>query len=142
MTMKTYCRKALIIALVSLWIFSSFNLSAAEAPAEKEQPAQATEPTSGEDLGYGIGSVLASMFYSPFKLTYAGLGLLTGGLGYILSAGNTDVANNIITPAVRGNYIVTPHHLKGEEALIFVGPAPSPEPAQPQQTSSAAPAQN
>lgn len=124
---KTYCRKALIIALVSLWIFSSFNLSAAEAPAEKEPPLQSTEPSSGEDLGYGVGSVLASVFYSPFKLTYAGLGLVTGGLGFVLSAGNTDVANNIINPAVRGNYVVTPRHLKGEEPLIFVGAAPAPE---------------
>ena len=92
-------------------------------------------------MGYGVGAVLASMFYSPFKITYAGLGLLTGGLGFVLSAGNMDVANNIISPAVRGNYVVTPRHLKGEEPLIFVGLPPSPEPAQPQQTSSAAPAQ-
>ncbi len=125
--------RALIVVLISLLMLSPFNLSAAEAP--QEQPLQTTEPSSGEDLGYGVGSVLASMFYSPFKLTYAGLGLITGGLGYVLSAGNTDVMNNIISPAVRGNYVVTPRHLKGEEALIFVGPPPSPE---PQQASSSA----
>jgi len=124
---------ALIVVLISLLMLSPFTLSAAEAP--QGQPLQTTEPSSGEDLGYGVGSVLASMFYSPFKLTYAGLGLITGGLGYVLSAGNTDVMNNIISPAVRGNYVVTPRHLKGEEALIFVGPPPPPE---PQQASSAA----
>lgn len=138
--MIIYCRKAFIIVLVSMWILSPFTLGAAEPAAENQPPSQA-EPSSGEDLGYGVGSVLASMFYSPFKLTYAGLGLLTGGLGFVLSGGNTDVANNIISPAVRGNYIVTPRHLKGEEPLIFVGLPPSPEPAQPQQASSAAPAQ-
>ena len=138
--MITYCRKALIIVLVSLWILSPLSLRAAERAPENQPPSQA-EPSSGEDLGYGVGSVLASMFYSPFKITYAGLGLLTGGLGFVLSAGNLDVANNIISPAVRGNYIVTPRHLKGEEPLIFVGLPPAPEPAQPQQASSAAPAQ-
>src|SRR3989304_7072854 len=128
--MIIYCRKVFIIVLVSMWILSPFPLGAAEPAAENPPPGQA-EPSSGEDLGYGVGSVLASMFYSPFKLTYAGLGLLTGGLGFVLSAGNTDVANNIISPAARGNYIVTPRHLKGEEPLIFVGLPPSPPPPQP-----------
>ena len=136
--MIIYCRKVFIIVLVSMWILSPLILGAAEAPPEKEQPLQTTEPSPGEDLGYGLGSVLASMFYSPFKVTYAGLGLVTGGLGFVLSAGNMDVMNNIINPAVRGNYVVTPRHLKGEEALIFVGPPPS---AEPQQTSSSAPPQ-
>lgn len=81
----------------------------------------------GEELGYGFGSVLANVFYMPAKITYAGLGLLTGGLGYVLSAGRADVANNIIYPSVRGHYVITPSHLKGTEPVYFVG-APPPEP--------------
>ena len=137
------CEKLLIVVLISLIILYPFTLNAAEAPMEKDAPpqSQAGEPTSGEDLGYGVGSVLASMFYSPFKITYAGLGLITGGLGFMLSAGNMDVANNIISPAVKGNYVITPRHLKGEEPLIFVGPPPTPEPQQPQQTTFTAPPQ-
>ena len=81
--------------------------------------------------GYGVGAALASVFYIPAKVTYAGLGLLTGGLGYVLTGGRADVANNIIYPAVRGNYVVTPNHLKGTEPLYFVGAragsAPQPE---------------
>ncbi len=77
------------------------------------------------------------MFYIPAKVTYAGLGLLTGGLGYVLTGGRADVANNIIYPAVRGNYVVTPNHLKGTEPIYFVGAAPeAPEP----ETIAAAPA--
>ena len=89
----------------------------------------ATEPVS-EELGYGFGSALASVFYIPAKVTYAGLGLVTGGLGYVLTGGRADVANNIIYPAVRGHYVVTPSHLKGTEPIYFVGAAP--EPAQPE----------
>jgi len=70
--------------------------------------------------------VIANLFYMPAKITYAGLGLITGGLGYVLSAGRADVANNIIYPSIRGNYVVTPSHLKGTEPLYFVG-APPPE---------------
>jgi len=62
-------------------------------------------------------------------VTYAGLGLLTGGLGFILTGGRADVANNIIYPSVRGNYVVTPAHLKGTEPIYFVGAAPdAPQP--------------
>ncbi|MEA2657636.1 MAG: hypothetical protein QOF64_214 [Candidatus Binatota bacterium] len=85
---------------------------------------QAAEQPVTEELGYGIGSALASVFYIPAKVTYAGLGLLTGGLGFVLTGGRADVANNIIYPAVRGNYVVTPSHLKGTEPIYFVGAPP------------------
>ena len=41
-----------------------------------------------------------------------------------MTGGRADVANNIIYPAVRGNYVVTPNHLKGTDPIYFVGPAP------------------
>ncbi|MBI2359056.1 MAG: hypothetical protein HYV04_09165 [Deltaproteobacteria bacterium] len=102
-------------------ILSPPILTAAEAPIEAAPPVQA-EPSPGEDLGYGVGAVLASVLYSPLKITYAGLGLLTGGAGYLLSAGSPEVANAIINPAVRGDYIIKPNHLKGTEPVIFIGP--------------------
>ncbi|MBI2989029.1 MAG: hypothetical protein HYY45_19880 [Deltaproteobacteria bacterium] len=129
--MITHREKFLVFALVFLLSLCPLTLSAAEAPQTQEPPAQPGEPSVAEDLGYGVGSVLSSIFYSPFKITYAGLGLITGGLGFVLSAGNKDVALNIISPAVRGNYVVTPRHLKGEDPLIFVGPS---APEEPQQT--------
>ncbi|MGH7844249.1 MAG: hypothetical protein ACREQW_03635, partial [Candidatus Binatia bacterium] len=85
---------------------------------------QAPEVETRKELGYGVGAVVASVLYSPLKVTYAGLGLLTGGLGYVLSAGRTDVANSIIFPAVKGNYVITPNHLKGQEPVVFIGPPP------------------
>ena len=97
---------------------------------------QPVEPV-GQEAGYGVGAALASVFYIPAKVTYAGLGLLTGGLGYLLTGGRADVANNIIYPAVRGNYVVTPSNLKGTEPIYFVGPGPdAPQP----ETIAAAPA--
>ena len=120
------------IALASLVTLLSTPLYAQTA-GTNSQPA---EPVSNE-LGWGIGAALASLFYIPAKVTYAGLGLLTGGLGYVLTGGRADVANNIIYPAVRGNYVVTPNHLKGTEPIYFVGAAPdAPEP----ETIAAAPA--
>lgn len=120
--MKTQMLKG--IALASLVTVLSTPLYAQTA-GTSNQPA---EPGT-EELGYGFGSALASVFYIPAKVTYAGLGLLTGGLGYVLTGGRADVANNIIYPAVRGNYVVTPAHLKGTEPIYFVGAAPdAPQP--------------
>jgi hypothetical protein len=54
---------------------------------------------------------------------------VTGGLGYVLTGGRSDVASNIIYPAVRGHYVVTPNQIKGIEPIYFVGAPPeSPEP--------------
>ena len=128
--MKTQLLKG--IALASLVAVVSSPLYAQTA----DTSSQSAEPV-GQEAGYGVGAALASVFYIPAKVTYAGLGLLTGGLGYLLTGGRADVANNIIYPAVRGNYVVTPSHLKGTEPIYFVGPGPdAPQP----ETIAAAPA--
>ncbi len=96
-------------------------LSPSPAP---QSTANGSSKETAKELGLGVGSVFASILYSPLKVTYAGLGLLTGGLSYVISGGRAQVANNIIYPAVRGNYVITPKHLQGKERVIFVGPLP------------------
>lgn len=116
--MKTPYFKGIALALL-------FTVTA--APAYAQSASQATEPAEesvSSEAGYGVGAALASVFYIPAKVTYAGLGLLTGGLGWVLTGGRTDVATNIIYPAVGGNYVVTPNHLKGTEPIYFVGAPP------------------
>jgi hypothetical protein len=117
--MKTQVLKGIALAsLVTVMASPLYGQTAAPNNQAAEQPV-------GEEAGYGVGAALASVFYIPAKVTYAGLGLLTGGLGYLLSGGRADVANNIIYPAVRGNYVVTPSNLKGTEPIYFVGAAPT-----------------
>ena len=120
--MKTQLLKG--IALASLVAVMSSPLYAQTA----DTGSQPAEPV-GQEAGYGVGAALASIFYIPAKVTYAGLGLLTGGLSYLVTGGRADVANNIIYPAVRGDYVVTPSHLKGTEPIYFLGPPPdAPQP--------------
>jgi hypothetical protein len=116
--MKTQLLRGIALATLVTVISSPLY---AQTAAQEPQAAQ--EPVA-EELGYGFGAALASVFYIPAKVTYAGLGLLTGGLGFVLTGGRADVANNIIYPAVRGNYVVTPNHLKGVEPIYFVGAPP------------------
>jgi hypothetical protein len=123
--------KNLICKGIALGLFASSLASPlygqTQAPAD-QTPAPVAQPPepAGSELGYGFGSVLANVFYMPAKVTYAGLGLLTGGLGWVLTGGRSDVANNIIYPSIGGNYVVTPNHLKGNDPLYFVGAPPEP----------------
>lgn len=135
--MMTYLWKGLALALILMLILPPLTLKAAEPSLEDAPPEQSAEPSPGVDLGYGVGSVVANLFYMPAKVTYAGLGLITGGLGFLLSAGRADVADNIIYPAILGNYVITPSHLKGVQPVIFIGPPYST--AEPQELSSPAP---
>lgn len=84
-------------------------------------PGNAKAEGTGSNLGYGVGSVLATCLYSPAKVTYGLLGGVTGGLGYALTGGNQDVAKKIWTPSLRGTYVVTPDMLKGKDEVQFVG---------------------
>lgn len=119
-------RKIFSLALAFSLILSLPTLSDAQnlPPPELAPVELDAEQQAGQEFGWGVGSILASILYSPFKLTYAGLGLITGGLGFVLSGGRPDVANNIIYPAIQGDYVITPRHLKGEEPVIFLGPPP------------------
>jgi hypothetical protein len=133
--MKAQFSTLLALALIFSLLLSPLH-SAAQDSGVANEPA---EPSVTEELGYGFGSVLANIFYMPAKIAYAGLGLMTGGLGYVVSAGRGDVANHIIYPSVRGTYVVTPSHLRGEQPVIFIGSPP--EEPQPPVSMSAAPPQ-
>jgi hypothetical protein len=101
----------------------TFSPLHAQTADPQEPPVQ---ESATEEMGYGLGAAFASLFYIPAKITYATLGLVTGGLGYAVTGGRADVANSIIYPAVGGHWVVTPSNLKGTEPIYFVG-APPPE---------------
>ena len=118
-TLQAVSALFLIVALVVSPVLSG------RVEAQAQGRSSDTSLTAGE-VGYGAGSFLASLFYTPVKLTYAMVGLVVGGLGYVVTAGRTDVTKNIIAPAVRGDYMVAPGHLKGEQPLVFIGTTDSP----------------
>lgn len=129
--MKTQFYTLLACMLVCVLLLAP----AAARAGDQAKPAQSPTEEVGTELGWGVGTVLANVFYMPSKVAYAGLGLLTGGLGYLLTAGRGDVANEIIYPAVKGTYVLTTSHLKGEEPVMFIGSPP--EDSQPEQVSAA-----
>lgn len=95
-------------------------------------PATATAESMPNEAGIGALSALSSLLYGPTKLVYATTGLLFGGIAWGLSGGDSDVLAAVVTPAVRGDYVVTPAHVRMERNLEFFGqdPAYRPVPSQ------------
>ena len=57
--------------------------------------------------GIGVGCVFGNFVYGPAKMMYAFFGGFIGLVAYGLSAGDEDVAMQVIEPAWRGDYALT-----------------------------------
>ncbi len=84
----------------------------------------ASAQSAGAEAGFGILAGLCSLVYAPVKIIYAAGGSLVGGFAWLFSAGDNDVAWAVVSPAIRGDYVVTPGVLRGEDSLEFIGKDP------------------
>ena len=84
-------------------------------------PPACAEEGTGAQVGWGLATVGSNILYVPSKLVYAGVGGLTGGMAYVLTAGNRESANNIWRPSMGGTYLLTPPMVRGEEPIMFSG---------------------
>lgn len=77
--------------------------------------------STGSSGGWGSAAALCSLVYGPVKMAYSVLGVVFGGFSWALSGGDTEVMTAVISPAVRGDYVITPSHLRGEIPVEFIG---------------------
>ena len=89
------------------------------------QASPASAESKSSNAGWGSAAALSSLIYGPVKMTYSLLGAVFGGIAWGLSGGDSDVMNAVITPAVRGDYVITPSHLRGERPVEFIGRRPA-----------------
>lgn len=106
---RTFC------ALVGVF---SIGLAPGMAAAENENLGTSKEG------GIGASAALASLVYSPTKLVFALGGLVSTGLAWMFSGGDSEVASTVLTRSVRGSYVITPAIIRGEEELEFIGRSP------------------
>ena len=102
------------------------------------EPLSAGSDGGGGWAALGVGAAIAAsnLFYVPAKLTYAGLGALTGTFALAL-AHDSSVATDIWTPTLGGDYVVRRSHLDGERPLHFFGPVAASADTNSRATSSA-----
>ena len=100
--------------------------------------AASAEESTTEAGGIGAAAAFGSLLYAPAKVAYAIGGGLVGGLAWVFSAGDTEVAGPIWDRSVRGDYVLTPEHVRGEVPIQFIGQdavpavaAPPPDPQYP-----------
>jgi hypothetical protein len=99
------------------------TLLAQTAPSWAESNAR--EGTLSQ-VGAGVGSVVGSAVYFPFKAAFCILGGI--GSGFTLLAAGPESANKVASASCRGTWAITPDVVKGKETVHFVGePRPSPE---------------
>lgn len=89
-------------------------MAAVPTAALADQPA-------AEEGGIGVAAAFGSLLYAPTKVAYAVGGTVVGGLAWLFSAGDNDVAIPIWNRAVRGDYVLTPEHVRGERSIQFIG---------------------
>jgi hypothetical protein len=114
--------------------WSGLVLAALMASTVAAGPAAADEMTT--EAGMGALAAVSTLVYAPVKLVYATAGLLFGGIAWGLSGGDSDVMMAVVTPAVRGDYVITPSHLRMEKSIEFFGKDPAYRDAQDQQVAS------
>ena len=88
------------------------------------QAARAEDDSIESEAGLGAAAAVCTLFYGPVKVIYALSGLIFGGMAWGLSGGDGDVLRAVVTPAVRGDYVVTPALLRGERPIEFFGKDP------------------
>jgi hypothetical protein len=76
------------------------------------------------EAGFGALAAVSTLLYGPLKIVYATGGLVVGSFAWALSGGDAEVMRAVITPSVRGDYVVTPDHLRGDRTLEFFGREP------------------
>jgi hypothetical protein len=69
----------------------------------------------------GLTAGVCSIIYAPLKILYAGSGIAVSGAALLVSAGDSTAASRVFRNSVRGDYVVTPSHLKGDRTLHFQG---------------------
>ena len=76
------------------------------------------------EAGTGTAAAIATLIYGPVKIVYSLLGVVFGGFAWGLSGGDTEVLNAVVTPAIRGDYVITPSHIRGDRPIEFIGRRP------------------
>lgn len=113
---KTATRVILLVA-----VMAAILLPVGQARADDSASAGGSDGT-----GIKVGAWAATVPYIIAKGAFAACGAVVGGLGYLFSGLDDRTAKAVWTRSIYGTYIIRPEHLRGEEAIRFLGEEPEP----------------
>ena len=105
----------LIIAFVQVAVISTAWAEQSGAGSNEQSE------SNGAQYGLGAASVFLSIPYGLGKFLFATLGGIFGGFTYAFSGANEKAAHSVWDTSMRGTYVITPEHLKGEKSVRFFG---------------------
>ncbi len=105
----------LIVAFVHVAVIST--AWAEQTGAGSNEQSEST----GAQYGLGTASVFLTIPYGLSKFLFATLGGIFGGFTYAFSGLNEKAAKSVWDTSMRGTYVITPEHLKGEKSVRFLG---------------------
>ncbi len=103
-------RKGMVALLLGAALMGQATASFAEGNASE---------TTGTQIGAGVGSMVGSAVYFPFKASFCIVGGVTSGFAYLFAGANA--AEKMVNTSCRGNWVIGPEVVKGKETVHFVG---------------------
>ena len=104
-------------------ILSVLLVPTGSARAEDAAPAG----QSSDEMGIKVAAWAVTVPYIIAKGAFAAGGAVVGTLGYLFSGLSYNTANAVWAPSIKGTYIIRPEHLRGDEAVRFVGDGHEPQ---------------
>lgn len=92
-------------------------------PAAAQTRDDAQRGSATEQFVTGAASFIVSPVYGAFKVAFALTGTVVGGLAWALTAGDAETAQKIWDTTLKGTYVISPDHLRGEKSIRFIGRA-------------------
>lgn len=78
-----------------------------------------SQESTGEKIGTGVGSVVGSAVYFPFKASFCILGGVSSGFTLLFAGARA--AEKVADTTCRGTWAITPSVVKGKEPVHFAG---------------------
>ena len=78
--------------------------------------------STGTQIGAGVGSVVGSAVYFPFKASFCILGGVSSGFTLVFAGAKA--AEKVADTTCRGTWAISPNVVKGKETVHFAGKTP------------------
>lgn len=78
-----------------------------------------SQESTGAQIGAGVGSVVGSAVYFPFKASFCILGGVSSGFALLFAGARA--AEKVAGTTCRGTWAITPNVVKGKETVHFAG---------------------
>ena len=86
--------------------------------------AESPPASTGAQIGTGVGSMVGSALYFPFKASFCILGGVSSG--FALLFGGAQAAEKVADTTCRGTWVISPTIVAGKETVHFTGQTPKP----------------